>query len=911
MAIKIAETREPFTAASEPVTPTSTTSQASLAESSAYRRLCSELTRYVKREINGRSFLVSGHRGAGKTTVVLKAIEDTLFTMRNVRSRPLMIPLHGPDLLLPPEVSDSAQTPAAKDAENAKAADPAKGADPARGADGAKDAPSADDTDKNADKKTEASPKPTSTPANGKPANGKKAEAAPPASTTASDTEQFLRQVTIGIYRALADLFHDAYRRAAESKAKTGHPTWRDLPELAAQLRIELDGAPDMGLLREFWRRAGALEDGIIALAEYEKMPIPAGVNIGPLPSPRAKAPNMGMLELVALSSASQADKVVSGKLETTNTNTQGVTDQQSLALQTVGQVKNLLNPLLGALAGGAVGFGLKSAVPTMVAALAGTATGLGTALTLNYSSSRSRENTRSTEMMFLPDNSITSLDRVLPLLVERCRQAGIAPVFVVDELDKVSPTLAERMGPLVRHLKSLVTEKSFFCFLADRSYLERLRRDLVNTPYRTEYTYFSDRLFVLYRPRDLHKYLSSLLQQGPPSLINDLKDQGLLPYVVLHRSRMHPFDLRRQLGRMRNDQGNISLPESEWAYRFDILIQVAVEWLLDREQLRDRLSQDEDFTQLVYDTLYYPSRKWEQGSPELDVSRKAFFTYLNERMSPDLGQNKNKDNTDNQEEDEQKEQPEKDCPLSVMDRDFLYARLRELLGFLVEPDGLLVAIRSTSPKRFPAEVLDAIPIPVGPKFRLLDYRDKTRDICVWRRDLFGRPVEKPGINVVKEGMEPREKFIQSMQAALSAVGQNVTLDRLANEFSVLRSTPAWTSVQAALRRLKRLWTDERPEPYPDMDADSDTVWEYSRMLQSSGAALAEALIAGMILGQINGAVEGSGPNTQEQKILLGLPILSGRLGLRRLSSEETAGQLLLAVGKLKTALGLQFDEAS
>ena len=183
-----------------------------------------------------------------------------------------------------------------------------------------------------------------------------------------------------------------------------------------------------------------------------------------------------------------------------------------------MGEVKNLLNPLLGALAGGAVGLGLKSAeISSVVAALAGTATGLGTALTLNYSSSRSRENTRSSEVTFLPDTTISSLDRVLPLLVSRCRQAGIAPVFVVDELDKVF-RLPARMGPLVKHLKSLVTEKSFFCFLADRSYLEGLRRDLVTTPYRTEYTYFSDRLFVLYRPSDLHGYLRSCCNRAIPS---------------------------------------------------------------------------------------------------------------------------------------------------------------------------------------------------------------------------------------------------------------------------------------------------------------------------------------------------------------------------------------------------------
>ena len=326
----------------------------------------------------------------------------------------------------------------------------------------------------------------------------------------------------------------------------------------------------------------------------------------------------------------------------------------------------------------------------------------------------------------------------------------------------------------------------------------------------------------------------------------------------------MHPFDLRRQLGRMRNDQGMISLlpgaVRSELAYRFDVLIQVAVEWLLERQELRERLRQDEDFTQLVYDTLYYPSRMWEQGSAELNVSRKAFFQYLGERMSPTLGQNK--------EAGKKEKQSDEKCPLSDLDQEFLYARLRELLGFVVDPGRLRATIEATDPKRFSTEVLEAIPI--DPKFRLLDFRDTTRDICVWRRDLFGRSVERPGVEVVSADMQPQAKFIESMQAALRDIGQNVTMDRLATDFNVLKSTPAWTSVQPALRRVQRLWTDEQPEPYGEMESDSNAVWEYSQMLQASGVALAEALISGMIVGQIASG-GGSGANMEEQTLLLGL----------------------------------------
>ena len=271
MAIYITETREPFAAAP-------TVSQVILAESAAYGRLCSELTRYVKGEISGRSFLISGHRGAGKTTLILKAIEDTTFRMQSYGFRPLLIPLHGPDLLLPSDSDDDAETPAAQDSDTAN------------------------DIDENPDKKNEAHLEAPPTPANRTQSKAsKKTDAAAAPSTTARDTEQFLRQVTIGIYRALADLFHEAYRRAAELYSGRGFPAWRDLPELAAQLRIELDGAPDVSLLREFWRRAGALQDGIVALARYDMIAPPPGVITGSPPmsaSWPANTANRGMLEL-------------------------------------------------------------------------------------------------------------------------------------------------------------------------------------------------------------------------------------------------------------------------------------------------------------------------------------------------------------------------------------------------------------------------------------------------------------------------------------------------------------------------------------------------------------------------------------------------------------------------------------
>ena len=71
-----------------------------LVPSSSLRSVTADLERYVRGDISGISFLVSGHRGAGKTTMVHGAIEEVLRrTMTQQHSsRPLLIRLNGPDL---------------------------------------------------------------------------------------------------------------------------------------------------------------------------------------------------------------------------------------------------------------------------------------------------------------------------------------------------------------------------------------------------------------------------------------------------------------------------------------------------------------------------------------------------------------------------------------------------------------------------------------------------------------------------------------------------------------------------------------------------------------------------------------------------------------------------------------------
>ena len=70
--------------------------------SSAERLLEQELRNYREEKIKGRSFLIAGHRGAGKTSLVIKALQsvgdETSGPLARRPRRFLLIYIHGPSM---------------------------------------------------------------------------------------------------------------------------------------------------------------------------------------------------------------------------------------------------------------------------------------------------------------------------------------------------------------------------------------------------------------------------------------------------------------------------------------------------------------------------------------------------------------------------------------------------------------------------------------------------------------------------------------------------------------------------------------------------------------------------------------------------------------------------------------------
>jgi len=421
-------------------------------ESDAERILVRDLERYCRGQMKGRSFLISGHRGAGKTTLVKRAVENVRRHRdeRGSHVQLLLVEVNGPTLF--PEPEPSPHRPVRK----------------------------------------------------GRSVRLMREAAAP--ATAAGKRNLALKQIVLALHRAVAEEMCRAFRQRAG--------TTDEGLELAAALELELFECPVPARLREFWRRGGFLPRGVLF---RRAAPVPAGYGRRDV-----ERPDQAYRELLALASVCEAYCRVSGTLNEEQKRSDSAERAASVSVSGEPKAGELIGAGSSLLVGGAVGVGVQAsgAGSGLAATAAGIAAALGAAAVFKYSASRSSARSVSRELKYLRDLSVDTLDRFIPMLVERLFSAGIAPVFLVDELDKVD-NLTDKMLPLLENLKKLFAENAFFCFVTGRGYYEEFRRRAADRVYPKEWTYFGHELFLVYGHADLHRYLRERLEVVPPRTVH------------------------------------------------------------------------------------------------------------------------------------------------------------------------------------------------------------------------------------------------------------------------------------------------------------------------------------------------------------------------------------------------------
>lgn len=857
MPLRVKTLTEPFTDQSKVVEPI-------LAVSDEYHRLYRDLERYTSGHIQGRSYLIAGHRGSGKTMLVHKAIEDLLRNSVNKGRHPLFVRLHGPDLLPPLVRMPTAVTPKAKAEDEGRA----KGAEAAGGENVVKDT---------------ATPSPSApAPAPVKPADGLQttlthlAGPNPTPDPIKPDDElsMVLTQMTKSLFRAVTDDYRRCYRERI--LMMDPGPERERLLELASQFDLELTEGITESLtparLRNYWARAGALSTGILFTIERPAYTpyLPVGG------SPAAFQPtDLGLQEILVLSFLSQAFQVISGKLEEKQSQRDAARRESSSTLTMAYALKNLFAPVAGLLTGAFVGISVGMTNP-IAAVLLGLLTGAVVSFGFSYSGTRSRTQDMSLESVFIRDRSVATLSSVLPMLVMRMKEIGLAPVFVVDELDKVQ-CLQGRMQNLVRHLKFLVTENSFSCFLTDRSYLVHLNRQYKHTAYAREYTYFSDQLLILYPPDALREFVKKVLEPAEPPAsavaqaapVADAdavrraqeEEAEKIAYVILHRARLHALDLRRQLDRL-SVKSPFTFAElfPPTQYRYEILMQLAVEWLLNSEGVQSQLRGNPDSRQVVYDALYYISRLWEDASEAQRahgfklVARRPgeekagfvldkieFSKYLDSRCDEETEEGQPCDNPGEPASDPQR------ANLGGVDFDFLFEKVLDFVNLLADPQEFrrtLEASKTAPSKPVPPYVLNEIP-----EQPLIENIPNTTDY-VWLYDFSGRNVQTVGMDaVIRIIGRPVGQILRTDRHLQSRVGKDISLQTLSG-LRVIPRTPSWASVRWALDRLNRLRKEK--QEYALMGDDRNTVYEfYGRLLEFSPNMKAALMCAAVLAPEI------------------------------------------------------------
>lgn len=636
------------------------TSVSHVIESDALQRLTKEIERYGRRALAGRSILIAGHRGVGKTTLVRKAIENVRGSTSLYEGRPLFVDLHGPDLLAPPEKEPLRK---AGDTQAAEAEAPIA-ANNAGGGIGAGDKPANGNAEA-----TEADSK------NSDP-NGTDGPVRQP---SGADLQSFVERLTFSLYRAAAKEFVESFRLRRNTPGPSGESRYAEFSELAEQFAMELDGSTDLGRIRLLYERVGAFDNGVLDTSKSVT----------------------GSQELALLAASSQAYRIISGKLDEDQKRETSGKNAVSWSVA----ADNLISPVAGLLTGGLVWAALPAGSDPLGKLFASFTAGLAAAVVVKFTRTIQRESKQSSKVTFVPERNRMALRRLLPVLVERFCDVGLPPIFVVDELDKVQD-ISARMEDLMGFLKQFVTERAFFCFLVDREYYERLEATVSTSAFPKEATLFGDRLFVQYAPEAAHEFLKKVTTIGtigPDENQDDAaRDLEVLRYVLLRRSYMHPFDLRREISRSTNAQNEFRFPPralfNVQQYRNEVYYQVAVECVLAGEKLLD-FAEDPNHAQLLYDALYFPIRT--RKLPQmLDASRDSLKEHLADRMGKDNGK-----------------------LLGEEDLDILYDALLQLVGFLCEPRVLLDRMQALAMAKylpqtrvFPQAALGVIEAAAGPK---------------------------------------------------------------------------------------------------------------------------------------------------------------------------------------------------
>lgn len=638
----------------------------------AYEQLHREFMRYLRGETDGRSILISGHRGAGKTTVVRKALQDAYRdAARRGNLIPLPIFLHGPTMI------DKAFDPRRR-----KAAASAGGK-----AEGGK-------AERNGGEKKPAEAAASVTAA----AAMMPSAGSSPGEEYARVKEQALSHIVLCLYRALADAIAEEWMAAVALKQD---PARRligvELLELGIHLRMELDDAPDPDVLRQIWSYGDNLPGGVSFTTRRH-----FGFDY---PRLLGTPDDQGAREIAALGATATAYRAVMGAsyVETLARQIKEELEfkqskEDKAPAPAAAPSKGGASDAAVTAATGAVGAGAAVVGPWLnngdwipgIVGLAVGALSAGFGLNIARSWRRNRQKVTDKSYTITTERDAASLDREVPRLLDRVKRAGFAPIFIIDELDKLNQDADDDIHKFIMYCKHMVTESSIFIFITNRDYFIRLTRGRRRDLGEVTRTYYNNTILISSSTWSLPRYLHSIIRtKGESRELELLKAAWIL--CVVFRGRMHPFDVNTQLRQLFDSRSEfstefqLSAPFLDRMRRNEVTQQLAVLLILEEPDVKARIENDPDFRPFIYDTLYYFARQQWTGEETVSaVTPSLLRKHLLIRAGQALPERDAKGRPDDKSM----------LDISATDIAFLFRLLKRLVEFLNEPSDLVTAVR-------------------------------------------------------------------------------------------------------------------------------------------------------------------------------------------------------------------------
>ncbi len=434
-----------------------------------------------------------------------------------------------------------------------------------------------------------------------------------------------LRALIEALYKHVAMLLIEAWEGAAEVE---GGRSAASVRMLRAHLDLVLDDGADVAVLRRIWRRAGKLNCGVL-----RDLYVPIGA-CGARPQPRRR--DQGLREIVALTACADAYLAILGTTAESFVKEDTRTKSDNKEAKAGNDASEPTKPA-EAVAG-------KLRLPVF-----------------SWTLTSARKGNDSRKLTVDVDWSERRLERELPHLIRRVKEAGIAPIFILDELDKLDDPVRDLLDFLDLS-KHIVRDHAAFLFLADRDFLDMF--DIPLPPLRPRLpdptdqqgprlggpgpaapvggmgagensgsedfataklgpgtenlrsrTYFSHRLFMFYQPEDFRKYLEDIF------LAADSSDSGerpgradpgearrmsnLLGTALSYIARLQPFEFNDEITRTLESPKTFSGLIDDPYLRQCLLLQLAIEVVAYDNAVRSLVDNRPTRAQLLFEGLY------------------------------------------------------------------------------------------------------------------------------------------------------------------------------------------------------------------------------------------------------------------------------------------------------------------